>query len=75
MSSTKTTKRIEKECGTVLNIEKPIYPDLEKSEKENTEIMREKNYQIWKKVYEDFYKIPLKYTCDENKNGGCFEIR
>lgn len=59
----------------IVNIEKPIYPDLEKSEKENTEIMREKNYQIWKKVYEDFYKIPLKYTCDENKNGGCFEIR
>ena len=35
-------------------------------EKENTEIMKEKNYQVWKKVYEDFYKIPLKYTCEQD---------
>ena len=34
--------------------------------KENTEIMKEKNYQVWKKVYEDFYKIPLKYTCEQD---------
>lgn len=45
-----------------INIEKPIYPDENLSEKENTESMKEKNYQVWKEIYEDFYKIPLEYT-------------
>lgn len=49
----------------IVNIKEAIYPDSNLSEKENTDIMREKNYQVWKKVYEDFYKIPLKYTCDQ----------
>jgi len=48
----------------IVNIEEPIYPDLKLSEKENTDIMKEKNFQVWQRVYEDFYKIPLKYTCD-----------
>ena len=51
----------------IVNIEEPIYPDTNKTEKENTEIMRDKNYQVWKKVYEDFYKIPLEYKCDKEK--------
>ena len=46
----------------IVNIEKPIYPNNELSEKENVEIMRRANYDIWKKIYEDFYKIPLEYT-------------
>lgn len=53
-----------------INIEKPIYPDEKLSEKENTNIMKDKNFEVWKKVYEDFYKIPLEYTTiqeDENK--------
>ena len=41
-----------------MNIEEPIYPDPNLSVKENTEIMKEKNFEVWKKVYEDFYKIP-----------------
>jgi len=49
-----------------INIEEPIYPDKNLSEKENTERMKEKNYQVWKKVYEDFYKVPLEYTCDKD---------
>lgn len=49
----------------IINIEKPIYPNKNLSEKENAEIMKEKNYQIWKKIYEDFYKVPLEYTCDK----------
>lgn len=48
-----------------INIEKPIYPIEELSEKENAERMKEKNAKVWKKVYEDFYKIPLEYTCDK----------
>lgn len=49
-----------------INIEKPIYPDKNLSEKENTESMKEKNYQVWKEIYEDFYKVPLEYTCDKD---------
>ena len=49
-----------------INIEKPIYPDESLNEKQNTEIMKNKNYEVWKKVYEDFYKIPLEYSCEEN---------
>lgn len=48
-----------------INIEKPIYPDNNLTEKENTAIMKEKNYEIWKKIYEDFYKIPLMYTTEK----------
>lgn len=51
----------------IVNIEEPIYPDTNKTEKENTEIMRDKNYQVWKKIYENFYKIPLEYKCDKEK--------
>ena len=29
--------------------------------------MKKENFLTWKKVYEDFYKIPLEYTCDKNK--------
>lgn len=50
-----------------INIEKPIYPDETKTQRENKEIMKEKNYEVWKKIYEDFYKIPLEYTTEEQK--------
>ncbi|MBO5412840.1 MAG: 1-acyl-sn-glycerol-3-phosphate acyltransferase [Clostridia bacterium] len=49
----------------IINIEEPIYPDKKLSTKENTEIMKKKNFEVWKKVYEDFYKIPLKYTTEK----------
>lgn len=45
-----------------INIEKPIYPDESLTLKDNAEMMKERNYQIWKEIYEDFYKIPLEYT-------------
>ncbi len=50
-----------------VNIEKPIYPDENLTEKENTETMKEKNYEVWKNIYEDFYKMPLEYDTLENK--------
>ena len=50
-----------------VNIEKPIYPDPEKSEKENTVMMKDKNYEVWKKIYEDFYQISLEYKCDQEE--------
>ena len=45
-----------------VHIGEPIYPDSSKSSKENIKDMRNKNYQVWKDVYEDFYKTPLTYT-------------
>lgn len=44
-----------------VHILEPIYPDSKLSEKENIEMMREKNYQMWKDVYEKTYGIPLEY--------------
>lgn len=45
-----------------VNIEEPIYPDSNLTEKENTNKMLEENSRVWKEIYEDFYKIPLEYT-------------
>ncbi len=39
----------------------PIYPDEKLSEKENAVIMRDKNYALWVKLYEEFYKEKLTY--------------
>lgn len=50
-----------------VHIGKPIYPEKELKEKENIKKMKKENFLIWKKVYEDFYQIPLKYTCDKSK--------
>ncbi|MCR5387508.1 MAG: 1-acyl-sn-glycerol-3-phosphate acyltransferase [Treponema sp.] len=44
-----------------VHILEPIYPDPKLSEKENIEMMRGKNYQMWKDVYEKTYGIPLEY--------------
>ena len=46
----------------IVNIAEPIYPDENLSQKENTEKMLNENYEVWKSIYEDFYKIPLEYT-------------
>lgn len=48
-----------------VNISEPIYPDSNLSQRENAENMLNKNYKIWKQIYEDFYKVPLEYECDE----------
>ena len=41
-----------------------IYPEKDKSVKENMEILKDKNYAVWKEVYESTYGIPLTYSCD-----------
>ena len=46
----------------IINIGEPIYPDGNLSEKENSNIMKEANAEVWKKTYEEFYKVPLEYT-------------
>ena len=44
-----------------LNFLPPIYPDKDKSVKENTKEMKEKNYDAWVAVYEEFYGKKLSY--------------
>lgn len=45
-----------------VHIEEPIYPSQKLTEKENVQIMKNKNFEIWKNIYEEFYGIPLEYT-------------
>lgn len=51
----------------VVNIEEPIYPDESLSRKENVQIMKDKNFEVWKNIYEDFYGIPLEYTTEKEE--------
>lgn len=48
-----------------IHIEEPIYPDPDKSRPQNAEDMRKQNFEIWKKIYEETYQMPLTYTCDQ----------
>ncbi len=48
-----------------VHIGTPIYPDKEKHKAQNAEMMMKKNSEVWKEIYEETYKIPLRYTCDE----------
>lgn len=45
-----------------VHIGEAIYPNENLTDRENIETMKEKNYQVWKNVYEEFYQIPLEYT-------------
>ena len=51
----------------ILNIAEPIYPDKNLTSRENVEMMLNKNFEVWKNVYEDFYGIPLEYTTETDK--------
>ena len=48
-----------------VNILKPIFPKEELSVRQNAEFMKNENYSVWKKVYEEFYGIPLVYLEEE----------
>lgn len=50
----------------IINIGEPIYPNDTLSDRENTEMMKEKNFEVWKNVYEEFYGIPLEYTTEKD---------
>ena len=45
-----------------INIGKPIYPKNNLSKKENINKMKDENFEVWKNIYEEFYKEPLIYT-------------
>lgn len=38
----------------IVNIEEPIYPDEKLSEKENANIMKDKNFEVWKRYMKNF---------------------
>lgn len=48
-------------------VEKPIYPKAGLTEREQAVEMRNENYGVWKKIYEDFYGLPLTYTTEGNE--------
>ena len=48
-----------------LFFEKPLYPDNNLDYKEQINDLCNKNYMIWKKIYEDFYGCKLVYECEE----------
>ena len=52
----------------IVDVYKRQYPDSTKTNKENENIMMEKNYEVWKKIYEDFYKTPLVYLNEMDEN-------
>ena len=47
-----------------IHISEPIYPDASLSSRKNTVAMMEKNYQVWKEIYEREYQIPLTYLTE-----------
>lgn len=51
----------------MVHIKEPIYPNNQLSSKDNIKIMKERNFQIWKQIYEEFYQIPLEYSTIKNK--------
>lgn len=44
-----------------VNIMPAIFPDPTLSKNENAEMMKNKNYELWKDCYEDYYKTKLTY--------------
>ena len=48
-----------------IHVSDPIYPDTERSVKENTAEMMARNAAVWKKIYETTYGIPLEYTTEK----------
>ena len=48
-----------------INFMSPIYPNYDLKKTDNIEYMKNENYRLCKEVYEDFYKMPLTYSCDK----------
>lgn len=49
-----------------IHVSEPIYPDKSLTKVQNVEMMLNKNYELWKKIYEETYNEPLTYSCDKN---------
>ncbi len=51
-----------------IHVEKPIYPDKNKDLKSNIEELKNKNFEIWKEIYESTYNKKLEYDTIVNEN-------
>ncbi len=40
------------------------YKDEKLTDKENINMLKSKNFDLWKNIYEKFYDKSLEYTCD-----------
>lgn len=49
-----------------IHISEPIYPDPAKRVSQNTEEMMQKNYDVWKQIYEQTYGKPLVYLTEKS---------
>lgn len=47
-----------------IHIGKPIYPSKARNQVENIEYMRKSNFEAWKTIYEDTYRLPLTYSTE-----------
>ena len=60
--------KIESECFLILpNTKKSDIAKTAIELKKLNEIMLNKNFEAWKKIYEDFYGIQLEYTTEVNE--------
>lgn len=48
-----------------IHISPPIYPEDGMNYRKNMVKMMDKNYEIWKEIYENEYQIPLTYTTEK----------
>ena len=51
-----------------IHIGAPIYPDKDAGYRQNVQMMQDKNFDIWKDIYEKEYAIPLTYTTETKSN-------
>ncbi len=52
-----------------IHIAKAIYPDAFLTKPQNVEMMREKNFMVWKEIYETVYGETLVYECGGQNAG------
>ena len=48
-----------------IHIGKPIYPEKGKTIAQNVQTMLNKNFEVWKNIYEKAYQMPLTYTTEK----------
>ena len=51
-----------------IHIGKKICPQENKTKKENLQYMKDRNFEVWKNIYEKEYGIPLRYDNDESES-------
>ena len=49
-----------------IHIEEPIYPKEDLSQKDNEKYLKDKNYEVWKNIYEKTYNEKLTYNTVNN---------